>query len=224
MKFGMSVRSALVAPLALGVMMVGTAQVARAQTPSPAQPTQQPRQQPHAAAGAAQAAPAQAENPTFSAPAGLLLVQIKPDKTADYEAMITKLKDALTKSEKPERKAMAKAWKVYKASEPARGQHPLRARDRRGRAWRLHQSAADHLGSVPDRGAGHLHQGEGRIRPDGSAEPDPVDGSQRDAGDWRRAAVTRLRVSDRDRFTRFVVQRADRRPPTAVRSALRYVP
>jgi hypothetical protein len=120
MKFGMSVRSALVAPLALGVMMVGTAQVARAQTPSPAQPTtQQPATPP--AGGAQAAAPAQAENPTFSAPAGLLLVQIKPDKTADYEAMITKLKDALAKSEKPERKAMAKAWKVFKATEPAAG-------------------------------------------------------------------------------------------------------
>ena len=117
MKFGMSVRSALVAPLALGVMMVGTAQVARAQTPSPAQPSQQPATPP----AAAQAAPEKAENPTFSAPAGLLLVQIKPDKTADYEAMIAKLKDALSKSEKPERKAMAKAWKVYKASEPAAG-------------------------------------------------------------------------------------------------------
>lgn len=114
MKFGMSVRSALVAPLALGVMMVGTAQVARAQTPSPAQPQQQP-------ATPAAAAPAQAENPTFSAPAGLLLVQIKPDKTADYEAMIAKLKDALAKSEKAERKAMAKSWKVFKASEPAAG-------------------------------------------------------------------------------------------------------
>lgn len=122
MKFGMSVRSALVAPLALGVMMVGTAQVARAQTPSPAQPQQPATQQPATPpAGGAQAAPAQAENPTFSAPAGLLLVQIKPDKTADYEAMVTKLKESLAKSEKPERKAMAKAWKVYKASEPAAG-------------------------------------------------------------------------------------------------------
>lgn len=120
MKFGMSVRSALVAPLALGVMMVGTAQVARAQTP-PAQPQQPATQQPATPPAAAQAAPAQAENPTFSAPAGLLLVQIKPDKTADYEAMVAKLKDALSKSEKAERKAMAKAWKVYKASEPAAG-------------------------------------------------------------------------------------------------------
>jgi hypothetical protein len=117
MKFGMRVRSAVGAPLALGLtMMVGTAQVARAQTP-PSQPPQQPpaSQQP------AQQAPAQEEKPTFAAPAGLLLVQIKPDKTADYEAMISKLKDALAKSEKPERKAMAKGWKVYKATEPAAG-------------------------------------------------------------------------------------------------------
>jgi hypothetical protein len=115
MKFGMSVRSALAAPLALGVtMMVGTAQVAWAQQQPATQPAQQPAQQ---------AAPE--EKPTFSAPAGLLLVQIKPDKTADYEAMITKLKDALTKSEKPERKAMAKAWKVYKAGEPAPGGNTL---------------------------------------------------------------------------------------------------
>lgn len=119
MKFGMSVRSALAAQLALGlVLTVGSAQVAQAQTPPtqpPTQPTEPAQQQP------AQQAPAQAESPTFSSPAGLLLVQIKPDKTADYEAMVTKLKDALSKSEKPERRAMAKGWKVYKASEPAAG-------------------------------------------------------------------------------------------------------
>lgn len=118
MKFGMSVRSALAAPLALGVtMMVGTAQVARAQTQPPSQPTQQPATP--ATQPAQGAAPE--EKPTFSAPSGLLLVQIKPDKTADYEAMITKLKDALAKSDKPERKAMAKSWKVFKATEPAAG-------------------------------------------------------------------------------------------------------
>jgi hypothetical protein len=129
MKFRMSVRTALAAPLALGVMMmVGTAQVARAQPPPPSQPPQQPPpatpQQPPATPQQ-QAPPAQEEKPTFTAPAGLLLVQIKPDKTADYEAMINKLREALAKSEKPERKAMAKAWKVYKASEPAQAGNTL---------------------------------------------------------------------------------------------------
>lgn len=129
MKFGMSVRTALAAPLALGaMMMVATAPVARAQTPPPAQPTQPTTQEPATqppATPPAGAAEQKAEASTFSGPAGLLLVQIKPDKTADYEAMVAKLKDSLAKSEKPERKAMAKAWKVYKAAEPAPGGNTL---------------------------------------------------------------------------------------------------
>src|SRR5690242_489615 len=110
MKFGMRFGSALGAPLALGLMMtVGSAQIAQGQTPPAQQPPaagQPPAGQPPAAAG--QAAPAPKEEATFTTPAGLLLVQIKPDKTQAYETMLTKLKDALGKSEKPERKAMAK--------------------------------------------------------------------------------------------------------------------
>lgn len=116
MKFRKSM--AWMAPLALGMTMVlGAAQSAAAQTP-PAQPPAEP--QPAQPAQPAQAA-APAEKPTFTGTAGVLLVQIKPDKTADYEAMVTKLKDALAKSDKPERKAMAKGWKVYKAAEPMAG-------------------------------------------------------------------------------------------------------
>ena len=46
---------------------------------------------------------------------------IKPDKTADFEAVITKLKEALQKSPKPERKQQAASWKVFKSPEPAAG-------------------------------------------------------------------------------------------------------
>jgi hypothetical protein len=124
MKFGMRIGSALGAPLALGLMvMMGSAQIASAQTP-PQQPpaSGQPptATQPPATGQAAPAAP-QKEEATFTTPSGLLLVQIKPDKTSAYETMLTKLKDALAKSEKPERRAMAKGWKVYKASEQAGG-------------------------------------------------------------------------------------------------------
>jgi hypothetical protein len=112
MKFGMRIGSALGAPLALG-MMLTVAQIAQAQTPPAQQP---PASGQPPAAGQAPAAPVK-EEATFSTPAGLLLVQIKPDKTQAYETMLAKLKDALAKSEKPERKAMAKGWKVYKASE-----------------------------------------------------------------------------------------------------------
>jgi len=120
MTCGMSVRSVWIAPVALGLsLMVGTAQAQT--TPAPqTPPTQPPTQTP---AQPAQPAQQQAppEQPTFTGTTGVLLVQIKPDKVADYEAVLTKLKDALAKSEKPERKAMAKGWKVYKASEDAQG-------------------------------------------------------------------------------------------------------
>jgi hypothetical protein len=123
MKFGMRIGSALGAPLALGLMvMMGSAQIASAQAPAQQPPAsgQPPAAGQPPAGQAAPAAPAK-EEATFTTPSGLLLVQIKPDKTSAYETMLTKLKDALAKSEKPERRAMAKGWKVYKASEPAPG-------------------------------------------------------------------------------------------------------
>ena len=48
-------------------------------------------------------------------------MQVKGDQTAAYESLITKLKESLAKNEKPERKAMAAGWKVYKSSEPMNG-------------------------------------------------------------------------------------------------------
>jgi hypothetical protein len=116
-----------VAPLALGlVFAVSTARVAGAQTPPPqpaAQPATQPATQPAAQpAGqpAAQAAPAASEA-TFSGPVGVLLVQVKVGQESAYESLIAKLKESLAKNEKPERKAMASGWKVYKSGEPAGG-------------------------------------------------------------------------------------------------------
>ena len=49
----------------------------------------------------------------------MVLNFIKPDKTADFEAVVTKLKEALQKSEKPERKQQAAGWKVFKSADPA---------------------------------------------------------------------------------------------------------
>lgn len=48
---------------------------------------------------------------------GLLLVTIKPTATADYEAAIRLLQDALVKTTDPQRQAVAKGWKVFKAQE-----------------------------------------------------------------------------------------------------------
>ena len=43
---------------------------------------------------------------------------INPDKTADYEQIVAKLKDALSKSEAPEAKQQLAGWKVIKNAMP----------------------------------------------------------------------------------------------------------
>jgi hypothetical protein len=48
----------------------------------------------------------------------VILNFVKPDKTGDFEMVLGKLKEALAKSEKPERKEQAAGWKIMKASEP----------------------------------------------------------------------------------------------------------
>jgi hypothetical protein len=78
----------------------------------------------------AQAAPAQqaAAAPTtrlFASDGGMVLNFIKPDKTADFEAVMAKLKEALGKSAKPERKEQAKSWRVFKSPDPAAGGNVL---------------------------------------------------------------------------------------------------
>ena len=67
------------------------------------------------AAPAAQAAGAEASPFVFCRRRGVVLNFIKPDKTADFEMVMGKLKEALAKSEKPERKQQAAGWKVFKA-------------------------------------------------------------------------------------------------------------
>jgi hypothetical protein len=73
-----------------------------------------------AAPAAAPAQPAAAPpNPfIFNSDGGVILNFVKADKTADFEMVMGKLKEALAKSEKPERKAQAAGWKYFKATEP----------------------------------------------------------------------------------------------------------
>lgn len=73
-------------------------------------------------AGTAHAQDAPAANPyMFAGDGALLLNFIKADHVADFDMIIGKLKEALTKSDKPERKQMAESWKVFKAAEPGAG-------------------------------------------------------------------------------------------------------
>jgi hypothetical protein len=54
----------------------------------------------------------------FGSNTGVVLNFIKPDKTADFEAVVAKLKDALQKSSNATRKEQASSWRVYKSSDP----------------------------------------------------------------------------------------------------------
>jgi hypothetical protein len=88
-----------------------------------AQATQAPATPaPAAPAPAAQAAPTAR---VFASDAGMVLNFIKPDKTADFESVMGKLKEALQKSAKPERKQQAASWKVFKSPDPAAGGNVL---------------------------------------------------------------------------------------------------
>src|SRR5262245_7299647 len=69
-------------------------------------------------AAPAAAAPAASAARVFASDAGLVLNFIKPDKTSDFELIVAKLKEALQKSDKPERKQQAATWRVYRAVEP----------------------------------------------------------------------------------------------------------
>ncbi len=77
-----------------------------------------------AQAAPAQQAPAAAPAPqarVFTGDVGLMFNVIKPDKTADFEMVIGKLKEALGKSDDPVHKQMAQGWRVIKNPEPIQG-------------------------------------------------------------------------------------------------------
>jgi hypothetical protein len=63
-------------------------------------------------------APATRNAHVLGSDAGIVLNFIKPDKTADFEAVIGKLREALQKSDKPERRRQAVGWRVFRAQEP----------------------------------------------------------------------------------------------------------
>lgn len=77
---------------------------------------------PYASAARAQEPGGQAPPPpntrVFASDAGLVLNFVKPDKTADFEAVMAKLQEALQKSDKPQRKQQGESWKMFRALEP----------------------------------------------------------------------------------------------------------
>ena len=87
-----------------------------AQDPPQQPPTQPPVQEPAAQVPAQPTAP----KIGFKTNAGMLLVQIKPDQTAAFEELMSKLKPALEGATDPALKAQA-SFKVYKSAEGSGG-------------------------------------------------------------------------------------------------------
>jgi hypothetical protein len=57
----------------------------------------------------------------FTSDAGMIMNLIKPDKTADFEAVMARVKEALLKSDNPKRKQMALGWRMFKGLESGPG-------------------------------------------------------------------------------------------------------
>lgn len=73
----------------------------------------------------AQAQSQAAQPRVFASDAGLVLNFVKPDKAADFEMVMGKLREALLKSDKPERRQQGESWKIYRALEPGAGGNVL---------------------------------------------------------------------------------------------------
>jgi hypothetical protein len=85
-----------------GSCIVGTAAAPSrlTQTPAPPQPT--------------------STNYAFPSGAGMLFFYVKPDRTADFEAVVTRLSEALDRAEDPIRKQQAAGWRIMKSVETTR--------------------------------------------------------------------------------------------------------
>lgn len=88
--------------LALAALaIVATSATASAQEPPPAQPQQA-------------AAPAQPDPMKFTSSVAMIVNEIKPEKTADFEAVWTEIKAGLAASTKPELQQQAANFKIFK--------------------------------------------------------------------------------------------------------------
>ena len=94
--------------------------IAAGQVPAAAQPPQQPPVAPPPGTPAAPPA-AVPSSRKFTTDAGLMFSVIKPDKTADFEMVMAKVKEALGKSQDAKRKQQALSWRVFKGQETAPG-------------------------------------------------------------------------------------------------------
>ena len=100
-------RASVITTFALAVAFVPAAAFAQATTSTAQQP-----------AAAAQPEAPKPPQVAFTTPQGMLLVSIKPDKTAVFEEMVTKLRAGLAKSNDAALKSQGSGLKIYKSTEP----------------------------------------------------------------------------------------------------------
>jgi hypothetical protein len=74
-----------------------------------------------ASMASAQDAPAAAPVMALDGDAAVITILIKPDKTADFESVLAKYKEALEKSDKPARKTQLAGMKFYKSPTAVQG-------------------------------------------------------------------------------------------------------
>lgn len=98
--------TALSSALVLGVTATASAQQQQQQTPPPAQQPAQPAQPAEPSIG-------------FTSDAGMIFNVIRQANAADFEMVIGRIKEALAKSENPQRKLQAASWKIYKSADPS---------------------------------------------------------------------------------------------------------
>ena len=58
---------------------------------------------------------------SLTSDAAVVTMLIKPEKTADFEFVLTRLKDALAKSDNPKRREQAAGWKIFKSPQMVQG-------------------------------------------------------------------------------------------------------
>jgi len=122
--------------LAAGSFAASGSAASQSQTRPPAGQSTPPAQPPAGTgaqppAGTVPPLPGQAATPApppavpasrkFTSDGGMIINLIKPDKTADFEAVMARVKEALAKSDNPKRKQMALGWRVFKGLETGPG-------------------------------------------------------------------------------------------------------
>jgi hypothetical protein len=67
--------------------------------------------------GPAAPGPQQPTGYTFATPAGVLFFHVRPDRVADFEAVVSRIGAVLEQAQDPARKQQAASWRVFKSAE-----------------------------------------------------------------------------------------------------------